>query len=621
MRLLHYFSILMFLFSFQGFSQCFNSGDIGDFESGNLTTDFFTGDQGNGSLSVTTDEQKKGTQSLKVDVTAAGSWQVRLYNNTACNFNKSINESFTVSFYLKGDVGNIVTVSIMDNTTDDQKENVEIISADWKLYLVHFQSKTTSTKGRLKLVFTDVGTYYVDDLNLNKYDCNSTLNGSASIDDCGICSSGNTGISPINSCTYNNIDPTNPNLIYEGVLESDISSNKATFYRMKKNYVSTSVLGYYDQKRAASSSGICIRFKTSSPIIKAHFQENLILGSAVFWHTFDVFKNGEYYGKFQDLDFEISNPTGELAFWKITLPTFSTIEFINLELLTGYTVEPIADLNKPVYIAIGNSITHGQGISINSTALSYPFLVADSLNYELYNWAIGGSKVYDGILDNLSTDISPDLVSILWGYNDVHYSTGDDFLENSTFVKYETIITTFARDYPDACIMAILPTTTTNPINTSVRTIDSLKSGQLQIIQNLQKTYSNISFMHGTDYTDISSLNDAVHLNQNGNQRLANGILAELPCATITNTSNFINEHIYLYPNPTSGEINIQLNNESRMKLITLTNVHGQLIFQKKLKGQQQFRSKIEQPFGIYFLTITEESDKTSTIKIVKKQP
>ena len=621
MCLLHYFSILMFLFSFQGFSQCFNSGDIGDFESGNLTTDFFTGDQGNGSLSVTTDEQKKGTQSLKVDVTAAGSWQVRLYNNTACNFNKSINESFTVSFYLKGDVGNIVTVSIMDNTTDDQKENVEIISADWKLYLVHFQSKTTSTQGRLKLIFTDVGTYFVDDLNLNKYDCNSTLNGSASIDDCGICSSGNTGISPINSCTYINIDPTNPNLIYEGVLESDISSSKATFYRMKKSYVSTSVSGYYDQKRAAASAGICILFKTSSPVIKAHFQENLILGSAVFWHTFDVFKNGEYYGKFQDLDFEISNPTGELAFWKITLPTFSTIEFINLELLTGYTVEPIAVFNKPVYIAIGNSITHGQGISINSTALSYPFLVADSLNYELYNWAIGGSKVYDGILDNLSTDISPDLVSILWGYNDVHYSTGDDFLANSTFVNYEIIITTFAHDYPDACIMAILPTTTTNPINTSVRTIDSLKSGQLQIIQNLQKTYSNISFMHGTDYTDVSSLNDAVHLNQNGNQRLANGILAELPCATITNTSNFINEHIYLYPNPTSGEINIQLNNESRMKLITLTNVHGQLIFQKKLKGQQQFRSKIEQPFGIYFLTITEESDKTSTIKIVKKQP
>ena len=621
MRLLHYFSILMFLFSFQGFSQCFNSGEIGDFESGNLTTDFFTGDQGNGSLSVTTDEQKKGTQSLKVDVTAAGSWQVRLYNNTACNFNKSINESFTVSFYLKGDVGNIVTVSIMDNTTDDQKENVEIISADWKLYLVHFQSKTTSTQGRLKLIFTDVGTYYVDDLNLNKYDCNSTLNGSASIDDCGICSSGNTGISPINSCTYINIDPTNPNLIYEGVLESDISTNKATFYRMKKSYVSTSVSGYYDQKRAAASSGICIRFKTSSPVIKAHFQENLILGSAVFWHTFDVFKNGEYYGKFQDLDFEISNPTGELAFWKITLPTFSTIDFINLELLTGYPVEPIADLNKPVYIAIGNSITHGQGISINSTASSYPFLVADSLNYELYNWAIGGSKVYDGILDNLNTDISPDLVTILWGYNDVHYSAGDNFFQTSTFVKYETILKTFARDYPNACIMAILPTTTTNPINTSVRTIDSLKSGQLQIIQNLQKTYSNISFMHGTDYTDISSLNDAVHLNQNGNQRLANGILTELPCATITNTSNFINEHIYLYPNPTSGEINIQLNNESRMKLITLTNVHGQLIFQKKLKGQQQFRSKIEQPFGIYFLTITEESDKTSTIKIVKKQP
>ena len=113
MRLFHYFSILMLLFSFKGFSQCFNSGGIGDFESGNLTTDFFIGDQGNGSLSVTTNEQKKGVQSLKVDVTKAGSWQVRLYNNTACNFNKTIHESFTVSFYLKGDVGSVVKVSII----------------------------------------------------------------------------------------------------------------------------------------------------------------------------------------------------------------------------------------------------------------------------------------------------------------------------------------------------------------------------------------------------------------------------------------------------------------------------------------------------------------------------
>ena len=37
------------------------------------------------------------------------------------------------------------------------------------------------------------------------------------------------------------------------------------------------------------------------------------------------------------------------------------------------------------------------------------------------------------------------------------------------------------------------------------------------------------------------------------------------------------------------------------------------------LGQQQQFSSEIEQPFGIYFLTITEESNEISTIKIIKK--
>ena len=49
----------MLLFSFKGFSQCFNSGGIGDFESGNLTNNFYIGTQGNGSIATTTDEQKK----------------------------------------------------------------------------------------------------------------------------------------------------------------------------------------------------------------------------------------------------------------------------------------------------------------------------------------------------------------------------------------------------------------------------------------------------------------------------------------------------------------------------------------------------------------------------------
>ena len=55
---------------------------------------------------------------------------------------------------------------------------------------------------------------------------------------------------------------------------------------------------------------IAIRFKTSSPKIKMYFQENLTLGDDVYWHTFDVFKDGVFQFSTNDLCF----PYIELGF-------------------------------------------------------------------------------------------------------------------------------------------------------------------------------------------------------------------------------------------------------------------------------------------------------------------
>lgn len=555
MRILTFFIFIVFSPALSS-SQCFNTGGIGGFEQTTLNPDFIALNQGNGTLELSTAEKHSGNQSLKAVVTTAGPWQVRLYNDNTCNFNKTVKGSYTVSFFLKGEIGDVVNVSIMDNTVVDQTENVTITSTDWTLYKVYFQSTSASTQGKIKLIFTDIGTYYLDELTVNTFDCNNQLSGTASFDDCGICSGGNTGLTPINSCTFQNIDPTDSKLVYDGVLESDISTSKATFYRMKKSYVTSGVPIYYDQENAAASSGIAIRFKTSSPKIKMHFQENLTLGDDVFWHTFDVFKDGNFQFSTNDFDFELSNSSGQSAEWKITLPTFSVIEFLNLELLTGFSLETVQNTNKPAYIAIGNSITHGRGINSNSTRFTYPWLIADSLGYELYNWGIGGSKVYDGILDNFSTGIQPNLVTILWGYNDVHIQGFPDHFQTSTFPKYETLVETIAKDYPNACVMLILPTYSTNPINTTYQTIDSLQSGQINIIKKLQAKYNNINYLFGTNYTDANGLNDVVHLNESGNNSLAMGVISKLPCSIVTSEDQSYIRSKYtslLFPNPTKN--------------------------------------------------------------------
>ena len=198
---------ILFCFAFYSLfvqikAQCLVKDGIGDFEHTLLTDHYVAADQGNGAFSLSTQEQVKGNQSLKVEVVKSGPWQVRIYNKSACDFNKSNKQSFTASCYLKGPTGAKVNLSLMDHTSVDQASDITLTSSEWTLYQVSFQSSSTSTQGKIKLIFTDTGTYYLDDLQVNAYDCAGVLAGLATFDDCGICSGGQTGITPITSCEF-----------------------------------------------------------------------------------------------------------------------------------------------------------------------------------------------------------------------------------------------------------------------------------------------------------------------------------------------------------------------------------------------------------------------------------
>ncbi len=335
--------------------------------------------------------------------------------------------------------------------------------------------------------------------------------------------------------TTGEVSLLDPNICWEGVIESELTgSDELRTFRFPKNYATTDVSGYYTALRAASSAGVVMKIKTSSPTVDVSFAEDLTWAGDVFWHRIAVYKDGVYQFNTNNFDINLTNPGGASVEWKFILPVYTQMNLKSIQLEPGNSLEPIDDCDtKPVYLAIGNSITMGVGVTENDSRHTYSRLIADSEGYELYNWGIGGSKVYEGILDNLSSGIQPDLITILWGYNDVHYSGNDNYLTNNTFPQYEAILDTLCRRFPSAKVMAILPTYTTNPTNTAARTIPILSDGELAIIQSLQSKYSNLCYINGWDYTDVSGLNDAVHLNDNGNASLAAGVIANLnSCST-----------------------------------------------------------------------------------------
>jgi len=532
-------------------SQCLTVGDIGNFESNALSDNWWSGTQSNGTISLDATEAQSGSKSVKAEVTIASTWQMRLYNQH-CTFNITSGESYRVTIYAKGTVGTKFDVALLNNATAESNQNITITSSAWEKYEVLLTCAATSSLGKIKVSFLDVGTYYIDNIY-----CEKISMAAASISDANIC--------------------------WEGVMESEITSgSELRLFRFQKNYATNDVVTYHTAERAASSAGIVMKLKSSSPSVNLGFAEDLTWAGDIFWHKIAVYKDDVYQFSTNDFDISLSNSTGGSVEWKLMMPTYTQINLKSIAIENGHTLESINCNSKPVYLAIGNSITMGVGLTENESRDSYSRVIADSLDYELYNWGIGGSKVHDTVYSNLTnSSLTPTLITVLWGYNDVHYSTSDDHFTNSTFPKYESLLSSILQNYPNACVMAILPTYTSDPTNTTTRTIPNLEAGQLNIITNLQLTYPKLDYMVGSAYTSAASLADVVHLNNSGNIALANGLIGELNCSIITgNYTKETDTGIKAFPNPTSGILNfntpvmqLQLFNLLGVLLETKTNI------------------------------------------------
>lgn len=84
-----------------------------------------------------------------------------------------------------------------------------------------------------------------------------------------------------------------------------------------------------------------------------------------------------------------------------------------------------------------------------------------------------------------------------------------------------------------------------------------------------------------------------------------------------------INEHslsaISLYPNPTSGKININLGGIKQELKATVTNSLGQVIFAQEFEPTNIINLEINAPMGIYFLKIETTEGEIKTLKILKE--
>lgn len=381
------------------------------------------------------------------------------------------------------------------------------------------------------------------------------------------------------------IMPNDENIQYSGVLEMFDSPNGREMYRFSQSYIDEGKVDYNDktsdaewtQSPARSQTGMVIRIKTSSPKVTFHFTKNSAGGSQ--YSLFQLFRNGEDQGWVSGGSGDnvtISNSvwggsSDEPAVWECAFPSLVSHYFNHITIEDGHTLEPLEDEDKPVYVAIGNSITQGVGQHQGKTASTYPYQVAQELGYELYNMGIGGSSINADVIANLES-LSPDLITVLWGYNNAIYNPADLGIAMD---KYRTLMTQLLTNYPNAKIVAIEQTYTNPELEVgqwnSDNSVTRLRTEQKEILDELQVTYSNLFVVDGLDYTDASSLKDMVHLNDDGAASLAAGLISEIPTFVVGGEVSLntiqaeetpfhfsLNENnLNLTSNSLSGEINI----------------------------------------------------------------
>lgn len=90
-------------------------------------------------------------------------------------------------------------------------------------------------------------------------------------------------------------------------------------------------------------------------------------------------------------------------------------------------------------------------------------------------------------------------------------------------------------------------------------------------------------------------------------------------CETLSTIQNTFSNDLVLYPNPTNGNVTINLGNTNGSLSISLINSIGEVIWTKDFHNSSLLQFKIDQPSGLYFVEIIGEKGENAHLKILKE--
>lgn len=243
------------------------------------------------------------------------------------------------------------------------------------------------------------------------------------------------------------IPPDHPQLVYSGFAGLTVTPDGASAVRPVP-----------DSPYRVDSPGCAIRFRTKAATVEALFEyvpKTSLTGHSSYNSEGVVQMDGKAHGYFTRPSDDgglvrIALASGDTAAhtWNMVPPYSDAVIFRGLRLPDGAALETIVSTPRPVYVAYGDSITHGYHASVSPTG--YAWQLADAMGWDLLNMGFGSRTVVPADAAAVAA-LKPDVVTILLGVNDCLCK-----VPVATYAqRYTEALDTFRKERPSALIVAI----------------------------------------------------------------------------------------------------------------------------------------------------------------------
>lgn len=254
---------------------------------------------------------------------------------------------------------------------------------------------------------------------------------------------------------------------------------------------------------------------------------------------------------------------------------------------TANTVNlPTACENNPTVQLAFNWTNNGDGMGSNPS------------------FAVNNIMVYTYCV-NTGTDIQTACDSLTWIDGNTYYTSNN--------------IATYTLTNVAGCDSIVTLDLTINTVNNSVtqliNTLTATESGATYQWLDCNNNFAIISGETNQSYTASSNGNYAVEITQNG-------CVDTSACFSIISIGlieNSFGNDFVVYPNPTDGNVAIDLGSSYKSVSITITDINGKLLQSNTYSNSQFLSLKILEPKGIYLLLI-KSGDKKAFIRLIKEE-